>query len=576
MIISKLSIRNFKRLDHIEFDLTSPLVLIGPNNSGKTSLLQALTLLEAGLKKIASERKTGTIRTGVSLNRKDLISIPVPSAKLLWSNKKVRTVEKRESGQKTQNINIEIIAEGYIDNQKWTAGLEFDYANDESIYCRALRKDAEGTERYDISKVAYGVRVAYLQPMSGLASSEDLLTPGSIDRKIGEGKTADIIRNICYQLLNPDRARDVGPKGQNELYWEEIQSVLKARFGIQINEPAYNPDNGLLTMTYTENNSEYDLSSAGRGFQQTLLLLCFLYSNPGRIILMDEPDAHLEVLRQREVYNLISSITRKLKSQLIIASHSEIVLDEAAGGQDQVIAVIGQNAINLNSPTLLKEAKKALTDIGWHKYYLAKLKKHVIYLEGSTDERNLIAFAEKLSHPVKVLLEESYIDPVEGNIPGEAYSRFKSLKLVEPELKGLALFDKLDKTLDPNAPLQVIQWTKREIENYFCFPEVFMSWAEASSRELFSQNYSEVMSDVISALYPPLYLSDRSNEWWSTEKMSEWTGRVFSEFYKRIGQPNDMGKGNFHELIKFLPIEKIDSEVVEKLDILQSVLMQQS
>jgi AAA15 family ATPase/GTPase len=571
MIIDKIKIRNFKKIGEIEFSLNSPLVLIGPNNSGKTSLLQAITLLESGLKKIMSEKKSGTIRTGVSINRKDLISIPVPNARLLWYNKNVRAVDRSNGPQKTKNINIEILAEGTIVGKKWEAGLEFDYANEESFYCRALRKDEKGNKRYSIDKTAFELKVAYLQPMSGLASSEDRLTPGSIDRKIGEGKTADVIRNICFQLLHPERVIDSVEESIIKKRWDEINDTLFLRFGIKINEPVYNPDNGLLDMTYEEKGIEYDLSSAGRGFQQTLLLLCFLYSNVGKVILMDEPDAHLEVLRQKEIYKLISDVTRKLGSQIIIASHSEIVLDEAASS-DQIIAIIEQNAIELNSPHMRSEAKKSLTDIGWHKYYLAKLKGHCLYIEGSTDERNITAFAILLNHPCKMLLQEAFIDPVEGNIPAEAYRRFNSLKLIKPDLKGLALFDRLQVNVNPDSPLKVLQWNMRELENYFCTPEILLRWAKSKSIDLFTQSYEKIMKDVIEDVFPKLYLDNPDDEFWKNEKMSEWTERIFIEFYKRIEQPLNMRKGNFHELIQLLKPEEVHPEIVEKLDAIYEVI----
>ena len=46
-------------------------------------------------------------------------------------------------------------------------------------------------------------------------------------------------------------------------------------------------------MGYREKSGvELDLSSAGRGLQQTLLLLAYLYANPNTAVLLDEPDAH--------------------------------------------------------------------------------------------------------------------------------------------------------------------------------------------------------------------------------------------------------------------------------------------
>jgi predicted ATP-dependent endonuclease of OLD family len=50
-ILHYVKIRNFKIFgDEIEVKLDQPSVLIGPNNSGKTSVLQALALWSFGVK----------------------------------------------------------------------------------------------------------------------------------------------------------------------------------------------------------------------------------------------------------------------------------------------------------------------------------------------------------------------------------------------------------------------------------------------------------------------------------------------------------------------------------------------
>ena len=41
-MITKLRVENFKRFSREEFDLDDSIVLAGPNNSGKSTLLQAL------------------------------------------------------------------------------------------------------------------------------------------------------------------------------------------------------------------------------------------------------------------------------------------------------------------------------------------------------------------------------------------------------------------------------------------------------------------------------------------------------------------------------------------------------
>lgn len=93
-------------------------------------------------------------------------------------------------------------------------------------------------------------------------------------------------------------------------------------------------------MSYQQEGASLDLSSAGRGQQQILLLLTYVLANPGTTLLLDEPDAHLEVVRQRETYNLLSELARQHGSQIIAASHSEVVPEEAAR-KDTLVAFVG-------------------------------------------------------------------------------------------------------------------------------------------------------------------------------------------------------------------------------------------
>ena len=55
-MLTRLVVRNFKRFDEVEIELGSPVVFIGPNNSGKTSAMQALALWDVGLKRWNEKR----------------------------------------------------------------------------------------------------------------------------------------------------------------------------------------------------------------------------------------------------------------------------------------------------------------------------------------------------------------------------------------------------------------------------------------------------------------------------------------------------------------------------------------
>ena len=114
-MLTKIVVRNFKRFRDVTIELGDPVVFIGPNNSGKTTALQALALWLVGIRRWQEKRAGKSApekRTGVTINRRDLITVPVPNANLLWRN--LHTREKQEKDpQKTQNVRIDIIAVSY-------------------------------------------------------------------------------------------------------------------------------------------------------------------------------------------------------------------------------------------------------------------------------------------------------------------------------------------------------------------------------------------------------------------------------------------------------------------------------
>ena len=354
-MLTKLICRNFKRFGEIEVELGNPVVFIGPNNSGKTTALQALTLWDIGIKRWNEHRKgrpKAEKRPGVAVNRRDLISVPVPNARLLWRNLQVRDVQRIDGKQQTQNVRMDIIVEGVTAGRQWECGLEFDYANQESFYCRPLRlPEVEGKalERMPVPEEAANLNVAFLPPMSGLASNETRLDTGAINVRVGEGRTAEVLRNLCYQILQ---------EPEDNKKWETICQQIRELFGVELDEPNYILQRGEIEMGYRDRSGiSLDLSSSGRGLQQTLLLLAYIAAHPGSVILLDEPDAHLEILRQRQIYQQLTEWATIHNSQIIAASHSEVILNEAAD-RDVVIAFLGRpHRIDDRGSQLLKLLK---------------------------------------------------------------------------------------------------------------------------------------------------------------------------------------------------------------------------
>jgi predicted ATPase len=55
-VLTRLTIKNFKRFGDVRIELGNPVVFVGPNNSGKTTALQALAVWEVGLRRWHEKR----------------------------------------------------------------------------------------------------------------------------------------------------------------------------------------------------------------------------------------------------------------------------------------------------------------------------------------------------------------------------------------------------------------------------------------------------------------------------------------------------------------------------------------
>jgi predicted ATPase len=568
-MLTKLTIRNFKRFDEVEIELGNPVVFIGPNDSGKTTALQAIALWDIGLRRWNEKRvRKGTKekRKGVTINRRDLIAVPIPEANLLWRNLHVRDVRRTNGAQETKNVRFDITIEGVTDDKQWKCGLEFDYANDDSLFCRPLRlSDAKDAQRMSIPEQASLARVAFLPPMSGLAANETRLDQGAINVRLGEGRTAEVLRNLCHQIV----LKEDGPGS-----WAKLCRRIKQLFGVDLDIPKYIAERGEIAMTYrTRQDVSLDLSASGRGLQQTLLLFAHLELNPRSVLLLDEPDAHLEILRQRQIYDLLTTAAQEQACQIVMASHSEVILNEAAD-RDVVVAFVGKpHRIDDRGG---RQVLKSLKEIGFEQYYQAELKGWVLYLEGSTDLAILRSFAAVIDHPARAVLEGPFVHYI-LNQPSRARDHFRGLREAKPDLTGFILCDRLGHSLQPTAELGEYMWQRREIENYLCQPETLLAFAAAQETDakagpLFaggaSAYRSNAMEESIKDNVPPAALRDRNHVWWTDTKASDgFLDPVFRAYLAKIELPLSlMQKSNYHELAKFVPAELISPEVVAVLD----------
>ncbi|SMN00865.1 hypothetical protein SPONN_2004 [uncultured Candidatus Thioglobus sp.] len=557
-MINAITIENFRQIEKQTIQLRPITVLVGPNNSGKTSFLQAFSLLSMAIKAWADKRLNNPTkkqqRTGVAINLSDMSGIPAASFKELWTNTKVKqgTYNKKEKKTTSTDIIIKIHAEGstYDKNNQltlWSVGFEFRYSRDSVIYTRLM-------EGCDFDTALLTENIGLLPAISGLNPQEDKLELGSILRKIGEGNTADVLRNICYHLYT-----------ENKQEWQFFTDNIKELFNIAINEPQHFQGSGLLELTYNENNNKkMSLSSLGSGAKQGILLFAYLAAFKNTVRLLDEPDAHLEVIKQADVYRRLSEFAQRNNSQIIIASHSESVLNAATN--DLIIS----SMFGKFKPESPQAIKPFLADYGFEQFILARQKPRILYYEGHSDLNFIKAFCKKLQQEDYTNQLDNGIYPyaIGNNLPNLAKKHFQALKQHIPELKGFALFDNLGGRTFQDVPndLEMYQWQRKEIENYLPVFDTLKQYATDIEIDLFSKDYLKILMDILSENTPPAALDNLAHQFWYDNKMSDFLTNIFKQFLQKTNQPpNTMEKSKFYLLVDYVNVSQIDDEFTSTL-----------
>ena len=171
-MIHTVRIRRFKRFGWVEFRLPGHVVLAGPNNTGKTTVLQAIASWALSLQRWREfgdfNRRRGY--TYVPIARQAFTSVPLRSFDLLWLN---RTYSRR------QPIEIEV-----RHSDGWAVTMELIPDSTEQIYVRPTVDTPSETLR------ELEHRVAFIPPMSGIGTDEPVFQTPKIEQLLGLGARA--------------------------------------------------------------------------------------------------------------------------------------------------------------------------------------------------------------------------------------------------------------------------------------------------------------------------------------------------------------------------------------------------
>jgi len=372
-VIRRVGLRRFKRFGDVEFLLPGHVVLAGPNNTGKTTVLQAIAAWSLALdrwKQLNDVQRHGGAYTRAPIARQAFSAVPLRAFDLLWK-------ERDYAG----SVEIEVqSAEG------WTVAMELIADSTEQIYVRPRSSASPDVVRHA------RLSTVFVPAMSGLGTEEPLYQRPKVDQLLGQAKPGDVLRNLLVEASGSERA------------WAWLQQSIRRLFGFELAPPDATGPHILAEYRERPGGPALDIASAGSGFQQVLMLLAFLQTRPGSVLLLDEPDAHLHVILQDAIYSELRAVAAQQRSQLVIATHSEVIINAVEPrelcvilGQPRMLATTEERARLIESLRVLSHA-----DI-----MLALDAPGVLYLEDYPDLEVLRAWARVLDHLFRLALSSS-------------------------------------------------------------------------------------------------------------------------------------------------------------------------
>lgn len=484
-MITRLTLRNFKSIGEQVYDFTQFDLLVGRNNCGKSTVLQAMAIWQFCVDEFHRSKRTGN--TGIQIVLPNFTALPVPEFILLWKDRTDRAYppDKTTGKKKQEFILIEILLD-WQDSAENTGsfGVQLRYHSPQTIYAIPAGGWAKFRELERSGKLP---QVAYVPPFSGLEPMEKWLDISPMRQQVGKGQPGSVLRNLLLRVSSAP-ARDGNgaaktlPPSVTETDWQELATVVERWFSVKISEPKYESTKDVyITVEYAQNSRSYDIIAGGSGFHQTLTLLAFLFGYRPTTILLDEPDAHLHVNLQREILDYFKRKSLELGTQFLIATHAE----EFARGVDpsQIISLLDRVPSRVDStPAVLQ----AMADVSNEEITRLMASPFILYVEGESDERILRAWAGSCG--AQDAMDKVCFKAMGGggkaNMKERADRHYAALQQIIRGVSRLMLFDFDDADdafhPEPDNPA-LAEWKRKNIENYLLVPE---AWQRATLHQL--------------------------------------------------------------------------------------------
>lgn len=386
----RVKFTRFKAFKSFRIDLTHFNILVGPNNSGKSTILAAFRILAAAMRRATS--KNPTILSG-------------PHGQVMGWNVDLQAISVAE----------ENIFYNYDDSEP--AEVVFRLSNGNSLtlffperHTCVLIPDARDKPVVNTKgfRAHFNCPIGFVPILGPVEHREPLFEREAARLALFNYRAARNFRNIWHHY--PEQ-------------FEEFRTVLQQTWpGMDIERPEIDRshDRPLLFMYCPEQRIPRELFWAGFGFQVWCQMLTHLVQSKSMsLFLIDEPDIYLHSELQRQLLGLL----RNLGPDILLATHSTEIVTEAETNDIILINKGRKSARRIKDASQLRDVFSVLgSNLNPILTQLAKTRR-ALFVEGE-DFQILGKFARKLGAAGVALRRDFAVVPVEGFNP----QRIRNLK----------------------------------------------------------------------------------------------------------------------------------------------------
>lgn len=318
--LESVTVRGFKATEEATIPLDRVTILVGPNGCGKSSVLQAIHWAA----RAASYVQPKNTKEMISFERLDY----VPSSEPLT------TLHKGELKSDGASTPVEIV----FTHRPTGAEAEGGSA---TIRIRAARNRGGITAYMDGGgavtpyKQRYQFITAYIPGLAGLSEKESILAQPTLRRQAASGDAGGVLRNILLNLRSRRVGEDDEEQGRQRL--ERLnQLVQEVHPGVQVNvafdeREDYHISATIRTEGFAGQNRP--LETAATGVLQVVQIFAYLILFEPKVMLIDEPDAHLHPDKQERLIEALERAAPAFETQIMLTTHSPHIARRESGGQ---------------------------------------------------------------------------------------------------------------------------------------------------------------------------------------------------------------------------------------------------